>query len=386
MASRWGKAGKVGLIVFTILMSLVAFAYAMLFRLTDLNDTLAKEAEINQKGKEYGMYFAQQDAEQALSVPENENSGPTIQKACAEFQKGEREYSRTTKTGLPQIFNMQRYVKNGPFKIRFTSEDEKAMVAFRPYLAEFLTTCDLVLDRPRCVFKRDWSKPFMMSMPEYRQLNQVRRLNLLEGYLAAKRGDSASFRRIIATDIRLRKCLSHMDEWLWPYLATVTAKKESAAFFTVGLSLLKSPTKEVLTALRENLKVKINGDFRHLCRTYFYMGAGGFPSEADWKSILPEHLRTAETKFVSKIPRVKKAWQLRIQWAAIKGFEAGLANDEKPDAIERAYEVYDREAFTSGMSSWFVSWVLPGGYVGTPLPGYDNAPGKLDAKLKSLGY
>jgi hypothetical protein len=236
--------------------------------------------------------------------------------------------------------------------------------------------------------KRGWSAPFETALPEYQQISLVHHVLMFEMLEASVAGDEPRTIKAIERDSELRRCLSTMDEWVWAYRITNQQRHEAAHFMLNSLNYFKKPSKELVAAMKKNVGVTAHSDFKHLSRTYFYMGADGFPREERWPKVLSEHAQTSGFKLFTKLPRVKQAFKLRIQLAAIAAYEEGLKNAGKPDVIELANHKFDLVGVTSGQSSMFLASMFGMG-MSIPIPvnpTYVNIEQKLNDKLKSLGY
>ena len=356
-----------------------------MLQLTDLGRTLAQEEAVNRKAKDYGMVFTRADYEKTLAVPENENSGSALQSACRRVAQVRKAMPKETDIIINAFMD-----RNRSFDPSSKRNDEifRAVEALSPMIEDFFRECQPVFGRKYCIMKRDWSTPLETILPEYQQINLVHRVLMFEISKASTLRDAPRTIKAINRDAELRRCLTQMDEWLWAFRNSTRNRQESAVFMNRCLGFFSTPSKELVEAINRNMEVKPHSDYKNLCRTYFYIGGEGFPVEEQWSKILSESAMSTGFKVFAKLPRVKKAFKLRFQLAAIAAYEVGLKNATKPDVVEIADREFYRVGVTAGQSSMFLASVLGSGVYGTPTvnPIYAFAELSLKDKLKSRGF
>lgn len=379
MKSGWGKVGRIFAIMSGVLVVLGLVADAVFLRVTDIGETLGQESKIQVKAKEYGMYSTIADIEKGFTFPANEDAGPTLQKVCLEFYKAETERRKTSKYDLA-IFDSFRYVRSGLFNVEIFPSDLDDIAYFQPYLDKFLRDCDPVLDRFHCAMKRNWLEPYEVAMPEYRSLNEIHMLLLLDLLQAAREGKANELAKKVRLLTRFRRCYSHLHEWHWSFLGFVTWQKEEATFLLEVLKLVKEPSEELGQAVRQNLSLKSATDFKALCRVYFYMGADGFPTNLTSNG-------SVRFRNLARLPHIQKAWKMRIQSAAIEAYEAGLTATDHMDAFIKADEAFRRATSRPGLSSEFSKNAFGFGFIGsTGKDTYDLGPPRLKDWLDKHGF
>lgn len=384
MSSGRGKAVRIALTLFTVIVSIAAIAYVGFFRYTDLFATLAKEGEAIRKGKEYGMYFTLADVQRALNVPPEQNSGDAVESACETFFEAEDQFRKERRQSA-QIFDSSNYVSAKGFHFTLPPVAQRETEYFRPVVDAFLKETDSELDRLYCVIKRDWSKPYEVSNSQFRSLSHVQQFLLNDFMVAAQHGDQTTMTQKLKLVTRVRNCSALIHEWMWGYRAGVISRSYSAMYILEALKLVKQPSPDLVSAIRENQVIPDTADFKHLCRMVFYVGSDGFPPSNKLVSLMPRY-SSSDLKWLIRVPRVTRAWQVRIQLAAIAGYEEGLKHEGSPDAINYTRIAIAKNGDSGGLSStYYESSIGMGmGDIMQHAKVLDDAIPDLEKRLKTL--
>lgn len=373
MMNRWSKVFRVGLTLTCLLLGVLGLAYIVFLKVTDIGETLQLEPEIQQKAKAYGMYVSRLDFEKAFA---NLPGSPDVEPEIGTLFKEGNDQIDVDGTFLEGFFE---FISNGKLP-----KTRSGIPILKRDIASFRTRVTAFLSNSKRGHRKDWDMNSFFFDPKinvFGSITRVQEFLLYDAALEAVDGHTSLAIDELQFEARIRRYFCKASTSYRGGIYAVYSARMAQLFYLRILQNLKSPSPEIVKAIRECQETPVPFDYKHLCRSVFYMGSDWFPQGKTIAEIAERSDRNW-----SAVPRLTKAWKLRIQYRAILSYEAGQKFENDIDALEAAIRLLSREHYGGEWSKRSDYWSMPGVNDDSGMLSleYSSAPGKLQKLLRDL--
>ena len=333
---------SLSLVVFLIL----SICYIVFLRVTDVGETLRLESEISEKSKQYGMYVTRGDFERAIQgMPDNRDFIPDIGVLLIEAN----DQVDVDGTFLEGLFGFE---ETGKFP-----KTDGGLKKLRQDIAKYQAKANHFFAMTDFKRQRSWEMTdfFVDQHNTFEYLSRMQEFLLYDAALEAKAGHTSIAVDRIRSEAQIRRFFASSAHFYRGGINAVNSSILSQLFYLRILQGVKPLDPTVLQAIKEGQATPVPFDYKHLCRAVFYMGADWFPQGRSVSEVA-----RPEDKFWSKIPRLTKAWKIRIEETAIEAYEAGLKSDNDIDALKESIKVLEKSHNGGEWSRMSEFWSMPG--------------------------